>query len=49
MDLKALVGWATNCHIFYRKKYRVRAVTINKCPKSDEKTGFGGYPRLTPQ
>ena len=34
---------------FYLKKiHRVRAVTKNKWPKSDEKTGFGGTLGLAP-
>ena len=27
---------------FLEKNYRIRAMTKNKWPKSDEKTGFGG-------
>ena len=33
---------------FVKKNHRIRAVTKNKWPKYDEKTGFGGTLGLAP-
>ena len=43
-------GLAFFLSFFIKKKniHRVRAVTKNKWPKSDEKTGFGGTLGLAP-